>query len=355
MAGVFRHFAHWGATIYDGGLHTGKSTRICMPASRITKKMAEPAYPSLFDGCELRLSTWIDETRRRAQRQSKADTSTVIEIPAQTLTRLDKATLTNLCHTVIQSGFAVYGWDNEPENIPGALSEMLKQLSLQGGDSGVMREHGDLSLLQDLTGTPRGRFPPYQPAAMNWHTDGYYNAQDQSIRCFTLHCVEAAAQGGALRLMDDTFLVLALHDENPELVKLLSHPEAMTLPHNRDKEGHDRPDRTLPMIFQHEDGAIAIRFTTRSQNIAWHCEATKAAAKRAHELIDANPHWQTRINLKKGQGVITRNVLHTREQFIDRAGYPKRQILRGRFTQLPQPELASQFTYPSDDHNHAVR
>ena len=200
---------------------------------------------------------------------------------------------------------------------------------------------------------------------MNWHTDGYYNAAADTIRCFTLHCVEPAAEGGALLLLDDAYLVLALLHDDPELVALLSHPEAMTLPQNTDTDGHDRPARTTPLIQRHSDGSLSMRFTTRSQNISWRCAATQAAALRATELIDAHREWQTRFSLKKGQGIITRNILHAREQFVDAPGVDapgvdtpkqsKRQMLRGRFTSLPTPAAPINTAHTSAEHTHVVR
>jgi len=247
------------------------------------------------------------------------------------------ASIKQICKSVAYKGFAWYEWSDEPVDTNKSTFALLQALSLRDSDQGVMREIGELSLLQDLTGTPKGRFPPYQPKAMNWHTDGYYNDTASTVRCFTLHCLAPADTGGALLLMDDELLVFALLQDDPDLVDLLSHPEAMTLPHNKDGQGHDRPDRTVPVIFRNTDESIAMRFTTRTQNIQWRNDATQAAAHRASELIAAHPSWHTRITLQKGQGIVTRNVLHAREKFVDESDKPKRQMLRGRFTSLPSP------------------
>jgi len=136
--------------------------------------------------------------------------------------------------------------------------------------------------------------------------------------------------------MDDKLLILALYDDNPDLLALLSHSRAMTIPANQDNEGHDRPDRTVPMIFRHNDGKPGLRFTTRSRHIHWRNSDTQDAATRAAELIEQHKDWQVSITLKRGQGLITRNILHARDQFVDLPEKPKRQILRGRFMQLPQ-------------------
>lgn len=277
-----------------------------------------------------------------------------LQLPSHPNMSNDGATLAQLCKNVEHVGFSVYEWKDKPIDVPKSTAQLLQLLSLHAGDKGVMREVGELSLLQDLSGTPKGRFPPYQPKAMNWHTDGYYNDAAETIRCFTLHCVAPAAEGGALILMDDAYLIFALWQENSELVALLSHPEAMTLPGNKDKEGHNRPDRSAPVISRNNDESLSMRFTTRTQHIQWRCNDTHAAALRASELITANSQWHTRIMLQENQGVITRNVLHAREQFTDAPEQPKRQMLRGRFTSLPKLATPIEPTPSFAEHKHVA-
>jgi len=191
---------------------------------------------------------------------------------------------------------------------------------------------------------------------MNWHTDGYYNERANSVRCFSLHCLEPASEGGALHLMDDTLLMFALLNEDPQAVALLSHPNAMTLPKIQDELGHNRPDRCVPAILRNEDGTLSMRFTTRTQHIQWRTDETEQAARRALELIHQNSQWHTRLCLQKGEGVITRNVLHTREAFVDAPGEPKRQMLRGRFSDLPHAGVKALVNdHPMADETHAPR
>jgi hypothetical protein len=291
----------------------------------------------LFGGKQANMDAWMAQTQSR--RDALEHASNPSERVHLSVAQNNTSALTQLCDSVESDGFALYSWLHSPKDIPSSVSELLSSLSLCNGDRGVIRESGELSLLEDLSGTPKGRFPPYQSKALNWHTDGYYNDSGNSIRCFTLHCIEPATEGGELVLMDDALLILALWQEDPELLRFLSHPEAMMLPRNQDEVGHDRPDRHVPIIQPNADGSLTLRFTTRTQNIQWRCAATQAAAKRAADLIHTNKHWQVRVRLQRGEGVITRNVLHAREPFVDAPGWPKRQMLRGRFNNLPRPTL----------------
>lgn len=260
-------------------------------------------------------------------------------LPPDTASRAYRETLDRICNEVKRHGFACYEWSSttasEPRSVSLAVGRLLQSMGLSDSDKGVIRDAAELSLLQDLAGTPQGRFPAYKSSAMNWHTDGYYNDHDDTIRSFTLHCIHPAANGGELILMDHNLLILALINEAPETIRLLSHPAAMTLPENRDDHGHDRPDRTVPVVFSHPDQSLGMRFTTRSQNIQWRCTDTRLAAEKAQTLIIQHQQWHTMVKLGAGQGIITRNVLHARNAFSDPADQPKRQMLRGRFKQIP--------------------
>ena len=63
---------------------------------------------------------------------------------------------------------------------------------------------------------------------MNWHTDGYYNALEQPVKSFILHCYQQAPVGGENQLLDPEIAYLRLRERNPEFVRALMHPEAMT-------------------------------------------------------------------------------------------------------------------------------
>lgn len=289
----------------------------------------------LFAGERNRLDTWVEQTQLLSEAQLAGIERATLRF-SPTASQFDnQAVLQTLCEQVKLNGFVHYAWTECPENTEHAVSAMLHQLSLGNGDSGVIRDSGTLSLLQDMSGTPQGKFPPYQSKKMNWHTDGYYNALHDTVRCFTLHCVEPAKEGGELVLLDDNLLILALLQDDPVLIEHLSHPESMTLPGNQDNVGHNRPDRAVPMIQRHADGALTLRFTTRTRNIQWRCNETQAAAQRASELIEANASLQVRVKLQKGEGIVTRNILHARETFHDTPGQTRRQMLRGRFHTLP--------------------
>ena len=290
--------------------------------------------PEKYNGTSPAYHKWRTDRQQLAEQQS-VNAQQLIGIPSRVDGNTERTALIDLCERVQHHGFAVYEWQDQPVEIASQVRQLHLYLQLTHHDDGVVNDQEHLALLQDASGTPRGRFIPYTSRAMGWHTDGYYNDQTQTLRCFTLHCIQQAASGGCLTLMDYELLYIALIDEDPELISLLCHPEAMTLPANKDDIGHDRPDRHASVFYWHGDGSLGARFTTRTKNIQWRTEETRQAAERAAAVLNELSHWQQTVRLQSGQGVITRNILHRREAFTDDTNCEPRQMLRGRYLQLP--------------------
>lgn len=298
------------------------------------------SLPNRLDGRSAEYQTFRTERlARQSGAQDIPETDGGVALTPTLDSPADAVALRRLCETVTNYGYCTYHWSQVPASLQHSIERLNLLLNLTTTDQGVITASGDLSLLQDLTGTPKGRFVPYTSRAMNWHTDGYYNTHENAIRCFNLHCVQAASSGGELVMMDTELLLIALYDDDPALVDWLSHPNAMTLPENRDDTGHDRPDRSVPLLFAHRDGTPGTRFTTRSQHIRWRTPETREAAERATQLINQNTAHHTTVRLLANQGLITRNVLHRRTAFTDSDTQPARQMLRGRYHQIPSFDL----------------
>jgi len=286
--------------------------------------------PPCYDGQSRQYKQWRDE-RLHLQETTQ---NLCINLTDE-LTNIDNTqALIHICNQVRVFGFAHYHLSTRKGQPRGVVAELASTLGLNRSDNGVIHDENDqLSLLEDVPGSARSRFLPYSNKAMNWHTDGYYNATNSVIRSITLHCLQPASTGGTLTIMDPELLLIALYDEDPQLILELTHEQAMLLPANTDAEGHDRPDRPVPVLFAHDDGSLGMRFTTRNRHIQWRTEATHTAAKRALELIEQHNEWHTAIRLQPGEGVVSRNALHRRDAFLDRPDTLKRQMLRGRYLQ----------------------
>ena len=171
---------------------------------------------------------------------------------------------------------------------------------------------------------------PYSNRRLLWHTDGYYNAPEQRIRAFILHCVRPAATGGENRLLDPEIAYLLLRDADPRYVAALSAPEAMTIPANEEDPAAQRAAQAGP-VFSDDGGALHMRYTARTRSIEWRPdEVTQAAVRRLREILDSDSPYVFRLKLQGGQGLVCNNVLHDRSEFSDAPG-AGRLVYRARY------------------------
>jgi len=179
--------------------------------------------------------------------------------------------------------------------------------------------------------TSKRGYIPYTTRAMNWHTDGYYNAPQDYIAGFVLHCVQPAADGGVNELLDPEIAYIRLRDRNPALLHALMHPRTMSIPENREPDGTLRPESIGPVFFADPaTGRMQMRYTARTRSIAWRDDpATQEAEQFLREELGRDP-LITRLALTAGQGVLNNNILHNRTGFSDGVG-AGRLIYRVRF------------------------
>jgi hypothetical protein len=194
-------------------------------------------------------------------------------------------------------------------------------------------DDGITPLSVDQSGS-RGTYIPYTDRPLSWHTDGYYNSPDHTIRGLALHCVRPAKIGGENRLMDPEIVYILLRDRNPAFIRALSRGDAMTIPAN-EEEGMDavRTEQSGPVFsVSPADGSLHMRYTARKCNIRWRDDyATRNALMALEEILLADPGaYGFRYRLAAGQGLISNNVLHDRAGFEDGVGLG-RLLYRARY------------------------
>jgi len=189
---------------------------------------------------------------------------------------------------------------------------------------------GIVALQVSAAPTKRG-YIPYTDRAMNWHTDGYYNAPDDYIAGFVLHCVQPAAAGGVNELLDPEVAYIRLRDRNPALLAALMHRRAMSIPENREPDGSVRAESVGPVFFPDPaTGRMQMRYTARTRSIKWREDpATDEAQDFLREHLSDDPLIQ-RLTLSAGQGILNNNILHNRTGFSD-SDAAQRLIYRVRF------------------------
>ncbi len=177
----------------------------------------------------------------------------------------------------------------------------------------------------------RQAYIPYTNKPIKWHTDGYYNTDDERIRGMILHCVHSASDGGVNRLMDHEMVYLQLRDENPEFIRALSANDVMSIPPRTDEDGVARAEQRGPVFSVDGNGKLHMRYTARTRSIEWKQDALSRAALAALvKILDTPSPYIYSTRLESGMGLLCNNVLHDRSGFNDNADAP-RLLYRARY------------------------
>lgn len=206
------------------------------------------------------------------------------------------------------------------------------QFGLVHLDRNFLADDDGISSLAVADAPGKGEFIPYTDRPIHWHTDGYYNPPARTIRAFVLHCAERAEAGGANALVDHEIAYLLLRDADPDFVRALAAPDALTIPAREDGSGVARAAEIGPVFsVDTATGTLHMRYTARTRSIAWKDDGiTAAAVARLAAILAAPSPFVFRVRLEPGMGLLCNNVLHDRSGFRDSATRT-RLIYRARY------------------------
>jgi alpha-ketoglutarate-dependent taurine dioxygenase len=215
----------------------------------------------------------------------------------------------------------------------GIPRRLAAQLGLRRLDANWLADDDGISpITVAQTQGERGAFIPYTNRAIKWHTDGYYQPLNRSIQAMVLHCVRPASAGGATALMDPEMAYIAVRDVNPDWIRALCEPDAMTIPARLDDDGVARAEQSGPVFSVHpESGHLHMRYTARTRSIVWKDTANMGdAVAYLSALMDQGSPYIFRLTLEAGMGLVSNNVLHDRSSFQDDPKQP-RLLYRARY------------------------
>jgi hypothetical protein len=215
--------------------------------------------------------------------------------------------------------------------------EIPRQLGLQLGlrdlDPNLLADDDGISPLAVAQHGTRGEFIPYTNRGIKWHTDGYYNPRERTVRAVLLHCVERAESGGENELLDHEIAYIQLRDRDPQHLRALMAPDAMTVPARVEDGRIERAAQSGPVFSIDAGGYLHMRYTARAVSIEWKKDgATQAALAALEDILAGASPWVLRGRLEPGMGLISNNVLHTRTLFTD-SPQRRRLIYRARYYQ----------------------
>ena len=266
--------------------------------------------------------------REKLQDYPKNISELVVEIgDPRELTSAEHDRLLQLCRKTNMAIWAgLSGHDSD--------KEIIRSLGLKFGlerlDHNMCADNDAITSLTVQSDALRQGYIPYSNRPIAWHTDGYYNRLEQQIHGLLLHCVQPAAEGGENELLDHEIVYLLLRDENPDYIRALMHPQAMTIPANEVDGEELRPARSGPVFAIYPDGHLHMRYTDRSRSIEWREDSLLSeAVARLKEILKTPSPWHFKGKLEAGQGLLSNNVLHTRNGFND--GDEARLLYRARY------------------------
>ncbi|TNF84892.1 MAG: taurine catabolism dioxygenase TauD [Gammaproteobacteria bacterium] len=272
---------------------------------------------------------WRD--RKLRDYPARADELIVEVADPRSLSQAEAAEMLRICRKTNMVVYSSGLGELAEKDIPRQLGA---QFGLQHLDPNMLADDDGITSLHVVPGKLRRGYIPYSNRRLLWHTDGYYNTAQQQIRAFILHCVSPAAEGGVNSLMDPELVYIELRDRDPELVRALMQPDAMTIPANEEAGAETRPAQTGPVFSLDPDsGCLHMRYTARTRSIEWKQDPAVDAAREQLEALmeEGAPHVFT-CRLESGQGVMSNNVLHKRSGFEnDEEAGRSRLIYRARY------------------------
>ena len=251
-------------------------------------------------------------------------------IKIQKPNNISKLELKQIAQQLKINNYAIYdiGSGLSVDQSKNFIQKLASFFSLKNIDSNLCADSDSISSI--TVNQSKSRYIPYSSKAINWHTDGYYNSDNQQIKCFILHCVQPAAVGGVNRIINHEVIYQYLKQQQPEYLKALMNKNALTIPANEIKGRQIRKQQGGAVFSFDQDKKLHMRYSARGKNIIWHKNAQDAADFVKNLLDQVNLYQE--IKLKSGNGIIANNVLHSRTKFTDQAG-AKRHLLRARFYQ----------------------
>lgn len=172
---------------------------------------------------------------------------------------------------------------------------------------------------------------PFTTRHVNWHTDATYYGSDKTIQALFLLCKRPAVDGGSNKVLDHEVLYIQLRDKAPDALKTLMGNDCFK--HKDPKTGEISQNLGGKVFWTNANGDLNHRFSFRKMDMAWSENSDVLAARDILESILKNDTEHViEGRLETGLGLISNNVVHTREKLVDSDDdATKRLLLRARF------------------------
>jgi hypothetical protein len=249
---------------------------------------------------------------------------------------IDPRILSNVEHQAMlevcrKTNMVIYAGKTATDPDPEIPLSIGRRFGVQCLDNNWLANDSGLTSLTVAKQGVRQRYIPYTNQAINWHTDGYYNAPQNQIHSLLLHVVQRAAEGGENALMDHEIAYILLREKNPDYIQALMGPNVMTIPARLEKGKVARAEEAGPVFSITSSGDLHMRYTIRVNNVIWSDDPlTQEALNYLQDILNGDSPYIYRGLLEAGMGLVSNNVLHDRAAFTDSKEY-KRHFYRARY------------------------
>jgi hypothetical protein len=172
---------------------------------------------------------------------------------------------------------------------------------------------------------------PFTTRHVRWHTDATYYGSDKTIQALFLLCRRPAAEGGSNKVLDNEVVYILLRDKDPDALRILMNNNCFE--YKNPKTGAINHQLGGKVFWVNQNGHLCHRFSFRKMDMAWSEDSEVIAARDTLEsLLLEESEYVIEGRLESGMGLISNNVLHTREKLVDSDDASKKRLLfRTRF------------------------
>jgi alpha-ketoglutarate-dependent taurine dioxygenase len=228
------------------------------------------------------------------------------------LSAAEHQALVNLCK---KTNMALYH-RAVPLNSKDHLKDICATFGLKNLDKNLYADDDGISALIVTSEKRQYDYIPYSDKPIRWHTDGYYNKLENSIRAMVLHCENPSLSGGDNQLLDHEIVYILIREESPQFIQALMAPDVMTIPANIEQGVEIRPEQTGPVFsVDPQSGDLHMRYTARTKSIEWKQDSgVQQAVRFLEHLLSSDMPYIYRYRLQANEGVLSNNVLHGRSK-----------------------------------------
>ena len=237
------------------------------------------------------------------------------------MTSLSGTEKTKIQELIVLANMCIFTVGSAPINMDSLLA-LGKQLGVSNTDKSVRHSKSD-----ELTDSGiLNRAIPFSTRHVHWHTDATYYGSNKTIQSLFLLCKRPAIEGGFNKVLDNEILYIQLRDKAPDALKILMSDGCFM--YKNPKTGEIHPELGGKVFWTNPEGHLNYRFSFRKMDMAWSEDSDVIAAKEVLESIILNESdYVIEGRLESGMGLISNNVMHTREKLIDSDEAEKKRLL----------------------------